>query len=245
MSGSARLQLFDRAARNFLVGLALRSGQLRIEGARVEEAEVLGPVDDALGLVRGEGGGEVDQGAGDGGEGEAVEGGEVVCRQPRRDGRGSLAVPWAAARVVTSNFAGEGSRSQTTAALLWLSAARPGPPQASTAAQRQPSARQLRMPDRIDAPMDPHQPARARPGVDRRLAQPRRMQLSHRHHATLREPPPFRPRDRRVCAGSSRLSWFLRTPLETLPPTAATPAESGTSFTLQCRSWLKPRERWR
>jgi hypothetical protein len=59
----------------------LGSGQLRIEGARVEEAEVLGAVDDALGLVRGEGGGEVDQGAGDGGEGEAVDGGEVIRRE--------------------------------------------------------------------------------------------------------------------------------------------------------------------
>jgi hypothetical protein len=50
-------------------------------------------MDDALGLVRGEGGGQVDQGAGDGGEGKAVDGGEVfgpessVDSDPRRRSR--------------------------------------------------------------------------------------------------------------------------------------------------------------
>jgi hypothetical protein len=48
---------------------------------RVEEAEVFRAVDDALGLMRAEGGGEVDEGAGDGGEGEAVHGGEVLRLQ--------------------------------------------------------------------------------------------------------------------------------------------------------------------
>src|SRR3954447_12944124 len=74
------LQPFDRGSQR-LRSPASGSGQLLIEGARIEEAEVLGAVDEALGLVRGEGGGEVDQGAGDGGEGEAVDGGEVLRLQ--------------------------------------------------------------------------------------------------------------------------------------------------------------------
>ena len=131
------LQPFDRGPQR-LRAAALGPGQLRIEGVRVEEAEVLGAVDDALGLVRGEGGGEVDQGPGDGGEGEAVDGGDVFAVLGARWTL-IFAVERALARVLTSNCAGEGSRSQTTAALLWLSAARPGPPHASTAAQRQPS----------------------------------------------------------------------------------------------------------
>jgi hypothetical protein len=73
MSGSWLSSVLN-ATRNFLVGLPCAS----IERVHVEQAKVLRPVDDALGLVRAEGGGVVDQGAGDGGKGEAVDGGEVV-----------------------------------------------------------------------------------------------------------------------------------------------------------------------
>ena len=95
----------------------------------VEEGEVLRPMGDPLGLGRGEGGAEVDEMR------------ATVVRSCGCSPRCTLifAVDRALARVLTSNCAGEGSRSQTPAALLWLSAARPGAPHASTAAQRQPS----------------------------------------------------------------------------------------------------------
>jgi hypothetical protein len=59
----------------------LGSRQLLIEGVCVEEMEVLGSVDDALEAVGGERGGEVDEGAGEGGDGQAVVVGDVCGMQ--------------------------------------------------------------------------------------------------------------------------------------------------------------------
>ena len=61
------------------------SGQLLIEGMHVEEAEVLGSVDEALGLVRRERGGDVDEGAGDGGDRQPIALGHVSLLQPSVD----------------------------------------------------------------------------------------------------------------------------------------------------------------
>ena len=80
MSGSLAARC-STAALSGVRAAAVGSFQLLIEGVCVEEAEVLGSVDDALEAVGCERGGEVDEGAGDGRDGQAVVVGDVVgCR---------------------------------------------------------------------------------------------------------------------------------------------------------------------
>ena len=93
---------------------------------------------------------------------------------------------WAAARVLTSNFAGEGSRSQTTAALLMAERRTAG---ATTRQHRRPAPAERRQLRSARPHRRPDGPAPAGPARTRcRIApspNPDLEQLRHRHHATL------------------------------------------------------------
>lgn len=164
-----------------VVGVAL---QLIAQRAQIEELQNLGLVQGPLDLAAAQDRAEVQRGAGDGGAGDAVDGGDVLRSQVDRAVKVDAVV--AACRPAGDDDvdAGAAGLAQPVKIRRGVMRERGGVAAGQNGREVLAVQRQHRgEDDRVDAAMDAMQPPRL---ADSRARQPQRHQLLQRHHPALR-----------------------------------------------------------